>query len=392
MSAGKSARIVAVLVTLAMSASLATAQITDEEVEAKKQKLMQGIDARTAEEREQDKAVMARYADAIVIDALIPGTPEGYVGGPVSDYEEMVSRSKDHGFDAVSYTAAIDDTYEPLKIVQWIGKALRYWNSKPDVYYIVESVGDIRQAKSEGKLAVMLNFQGSNALGSRLEMVDVYYQLGVRQMNFAYNVRNFMSDGGGAAPDRDAGLSKLGFQLVAEMNRVGMIVDCTHSSNKTCLDAAGASTKPIMLSHSNNLGVYDLPRNSPDEVLKAVAGTGGVICVNGLGGFLNKEGNARPEDLAKHVNYTKELVGVKHTCFGSDHLTPEVYIEALDFVLRNPDSYPPSLGYGAQTQIALPRDIWGVVAVLEKDFGWTESEVRGFLGENLMRVYQANWK
>ena len=73
-------------------------------------------------------------------------------------------------------------------------------------------------------------------------------------MNFAYNVRNFMSDGGGVAPDRDAGLSKLGFQLVAEMNRVGMIVDCTHSSNKTCLDAADVSTKPIMLSHSNNLG------------------------------------------------------------------------------------------------------------------------------------------
>jgi microsomal dipeptidase-like Zn-dependent dipeptidase len=238
----------------------------------------------------------------------------------------------------------------------------------------------------------MLNFQGSNALGSRLEMVDAYYAMGVKQMNFAYNVRNFMADGGGVAPDRDSGLSKMGFQLVREMNRVGMIIDCTHSSNKTCLDAAGVSSKPIMLSHSNAYGAYELPRNSPDDVLRAIAGTGGVICTNGLGGFLNKEGNARPEDLARHINYVKELVGAEHTCFGSDHLTAEVYIEALDFVLRNPESYPPELGYGAQTQIALPRDIWGVVAVLEDQYGWSKKEVQGFLGENLLRVYESNWE
>lgn len=365
--------------------------ITDEEVAAKKQALMQGIDARTSQEREADVAVRERYNDAIVIDAMIPGTPNGYVGGPIADYEEMVSRSKDHGFTAVSYTAAIDDTYEPLQIVQWIGAALNYFNSKPDTYQLVDTVEDIRRAKQEGKFAVMLNFQGSNALGSRLDMVDAYYAMGIRQMNFAYNVRNFMADGGGVAPDRDSGLSKMGFKLVAEMNRVGMIVDCTHSSNRTCLDAASVSTKPIMLSHSNAFGAYDLPRNSPDEVLQAVAGTGGVICVNGLGGFLNKDGIARPEDIAVHVNYIKELVGVQHTCFGSDHLTAEVYIEALDFVLRNPDSFPPELGYGAQTQIALPRDIWGVVAVLEQKHGWSDEDVRGFLGKNLMRVYEANW-
>lgn len=384
---------IAVIIALLASSLLSPVYaITDAEVEAKKQALMKGTEARTAEAREKDKAVMTRYQDAIVIDALIPGTPEGYVGGPVSAYEEMVRRSKDFGFDAVSYTAAIDDTYEPLQIVQWIGKALRYWNSKPDVYQRVDTVDDIYQAKKEGKLAVMLNFQGSNALGSRLEMVDVYYALGVRQMNFAYNVRNFMSEGGGVAPDRDSGLSKMGFQLVKEMNRVGMIVDCTHSSNKTCLDAASVSTKPIMLSHSNAYGEYKLPRNSPDDVIKAVAATDGVICTNTLGGFLNKEGNAGPEYIAKHVNYVKNLVGAQHTCLGSDHLTAEVYIEALDFVLRNPDSYPPELGYGSQSQLGMPGDIWGVVAVLENDYGWTAKEVRGFLGENLIRVYKANWK
>jgi len=383
--------IIFISLVVALSSGFAYA-ITDAEVEAKKKQLMKGTEARSATARKKDKKVMARYKNAIVIDALIPGTPNGYVGGPISDYEEMVRRSKDFGFTAVSYTAAIDDTYEPLQIVQWIGKALRYWKSKPETYQIVETVDDIYKAKKDGKFAVMLNFQGSNALGSRLEMVDAYYAMGVRQMNFAYNVRNFMSDGGGVDPRRDGGLSKMGFQLVKEMNRVGMIVDCTHSSNKTCLDAASVSTKPIMLSHSNAYGEYKLPRNSPDNVIKAVAKTGGVICSNTLGGYLNKKGNAGPEYIAKHVQYVKKLVGAKHTCFGSDHLTAEVYVEALDFVLRNPESYPPSLGYGSQTQLGMPGDIWGVVAVLEKKYKWSKKDIKGFLGENLIRVYKANWK
>jgi microsomal dipeptidase-like Zn-dependent dipeptidase len=117
-----------------------------------------------------------------------------------------------------------------------------------------------------------------------------------------------------------------------------------------------------------------------------------VICTNGLGGYLNKEGKAGPEHIAKHVHYVKDLVGAEHTCWGSDHLTAQVYVDALDFVLRNPQSYPPELGYGSQTQIARPRDIWGVVRVLEDKYGWTEKEIRGFLGQNLLRVYKANWK
>lgn len=173
----------------------------------------------------------------------------------------------------------------------------------------IETVDDIYRAKKEGKFGVSINFQGSNALGGNLDMVDIYYKLGVRQMNFVYNVRNFMSDGGRVAPDRDGGLSLAGKRLVKETNRAGMIVDCTHSSYRTAIDAAAVSTKPIILSHTNPYGAYNIQRNAPDSVIIAVAKTGGVIATNGVGAFLNKEGIASSEEITRHVNYIKELVG-----------------------------------------------------------------------------------
>jgi membrane dipeptidase len=359
-------------------------------LQAKIDELMKGVDPRTPEDRAKDVEVRQRYKDAIVIDMCVPGSPFAYVKNDAASFDALADLSKDTGFTSVSYTAAVDEELNPMTVIDWIAKGTTHWKSQPDKYLMVETVDDIYRAKKEGKLAVMFNFQGSNPLGGNLNMVSVYYRLGVRQMNFAYNVRNFMSDGGGAVKDRDGGLSLAGKRLVAVMNDVGMVVDCTHSSNRAALDAAEVSTKPIVLSHSNPLGAYALPRNSPDDVVKAVAKTGGVIATNGLGGFLNKEGNASPTDIARHVNYVKELVGAEHTAFGSDYV--HNYAEALSFVLTNPESYPPELGYGSPTQMAVPGDIWGVVRVLEAKHNWSPKEIRGFLGENALRVFKANWR
>lgn len=382
----------AALLLLSVSYLSIESKMTDAEIEAKIIKLMQGMDPRSDNERAKDAEVKARYKDAIVVDMLISGTPNGYLGRTVDNYESMVALSKENDITHVSYTVAIDANFPLLTIIDWIGKAIRHWESMPEKYQIVEKVDDIYKAKKEGKFAVSMNIQGSSALGGDLNMVDIYYKLGVRQMNFVYNVGNNSSDRGGVAPDRGEGLSKAGIQLIKEMNRVGMIVDCTYSGNHACLDAAKISTRPIILSHSNPYGAYNLARNSPDEVLKAVAKTGGVICTNGMGVFLNKKGIASLEEIARHVNYVKELVGAEHACWGSNYVNPEMLALALYYILENPESYSSELDYDSQIQVAMPGDIWGVVPILEKKYGWSEKEIRGFLGENAMRVYKANWK
>lgn len=148
--------------------------------------------------------------------------------------------------------------------------------------------------------------------------------------------------------------------------------------------------KPMMISHSNLMTYQPIGRNVSDQAVKAVAATGGVICVNFIGGFLNPQGLARPYDIAKHVQYIRNLVGPEALCHGSDYVYN--YADTLLWILRNPENFPIEMGYATPSHMGKPGEVWGVVRELEDRYGWTEKEIRGFLGENLRRVYEANWE
>ena len=169
-----------------------------------------------------------------------------------------------------------------------------------------------------------------------------------------------------------------------------MVVDCSHNSDKTCIDAAIVTTKPMVMSHSNVGTLQPIPRNPSDEAIKAVAATGGVICINFIGGFLNPQGDARPMSIAKHMEYVKNLVGAKAVCAGSDFVPN--YADALLMILRNQEKYPIESGYATPSHMGMPGEVWGAARVLQEVYGWTDDEIRGMLGENLIRVYKANWE
>lgn len=151
-----------------------------------------------------------------------------------------------------------------------------------------------------------------NAFGEDLVNVKKFYDLGLRTANFTYNQDN--AYGGGSVSNEDEsndGVTDLGKQFIREMNRVEMVVDCSHSSNQTCIDAATLTSKPMVMSHSNSAAFQPIGRNVTDEAIQAVAATGGAICVNFIGGFLNPQGEARPMDIAKHIQYVRSLAGIR---------------------------------------------------------------------------------
>lgn len=360
--------------------------------------LVQVAEPRTPAERAKDAEMQDRYREAMVMDSLFVGGPGFPAGFSVEQYEEAVQHSIDNKFDFISATISNgppEDTPEVVK--ERMARVNQYWEDRSDRYVQVRDLADIDKARNSGKLAVMHNFQSMMPLGAEATAEEAianlrkYHELGLRQLNFTYNIDTPYGDGGVSNSDgTDQGVHELGEVVIKEMNKLGIVVDCSHSSNQTCIEAATMTRKPMMMSHSNLMTYQPIDRNVSDQAIKAVAGTGGVICVNFIGGFLNPQGLARPIDIAKHVHYIRNLVGPEAVCHGSDYVYN--YADTLLWILRNPKNFPIEMGYATPSHMGKPGEVWGVVRELEDTFGWTEEEVRGFLGENLLRVYRANWQ
>ncbi|TGQ11381.1 dipeptidase, partial [Mesorhizobium sp. M00.F.Ca.ET.217.01.1.1] len=190
----------------------------------------------------------------------------------------------------------------------------RWVETHADRYVLAEQITDIRRAKIERKMAITFDLEGANALNKNIDMVSVYYQMGVRQMNLAYNRNN---DYGGGCMDVDVPLTVLGQQVVTEMNRVGMVVDVSHTGYSSSMEIMELSDKPVIYSHANPKALWDHPRNITDDQIIACARTGGVIGALGASHLLggNEPG---PGVMAKLIKYVADLVGIDHVGLGVD--------------------------------------------------------------------------
>ncbi|MBW2369023.1 MAG: membrane dipeptidase [Deltaproteobacteria bacterium] len=325
--------------------------------------------------------------DAVVCDMLVPSSPLQPDMG--RGFPEFIDRMIDHGVNFASMTVygdypSIEDHF------RWVARGRGYFHKRSDKFVLVDTADDILRAKTEGKLAVNFNFQGTNALFGELAMVESYRKLGVGHMLFAYNQRNLMADG--CHERTDAGLSRAGVNLVKEMNRVGMIIDGTHTGYRSTMEMMEMSTDPVIFSHSNPKALYQHDRNITDDQIKACAATGGVIGINGLGTFMS--GNMRDVSAAlfvKHVDYVAQLVGPDHVGLGMDyvHDLEPLYVHNEQF----PETWPPEMGYGDPNDWSFmpPESLPTVVEGLVQH-GYAESEIRSILGENWLRVMRQVWK
>jgi membrane dipeptidase len=329
---------------------------------------------------------ISERAKKLYADALVWDTHSGFMPDPVADLNNLqIWRdagvnylSIDVGFDLMSW----QDTVRTLA-------AFRRWiNAHPEHYTLVTSADEALQAKAQGKLAITFDLEGMNALDGRIEMVEFYHHLGVRQMLFAYNRNNLA---GGGCHDDDSGLTAFGRQVIDEMNRLGMFVDVTHCGHRTTMDVMEYSDQPVIFSHSNPKALCGHGRNITDDQIKACAKTGGIVGIVGLSKFLGDD-KASSVSLADHVEYLLDVAGPAHVGIGLDYAFPVDMAGIQEILAANPQFWPVSEGYGTTpTVYAEPAQLAEMTEILLRR-GHADETVSNVLGGNFLRLARQIWK
>jgi membrane dipeptidase len=296
----------------------------------------------------------------------------------------QLARYRTAGVDVVSLNVGFDTL--PWENTVCMLAQFRSWVRRhSDRYALIETVEDIQAARREGKLAVTFDIEGGGALDGRVEMVELYYELGVRWMLFAYNKNNLL---GGGCKDNDGGLTAFGRTVLAEMERIGMVPCCSHTGYRTTMEVMECANGPVIFSHSNPSALWPHRRNISDEAIKACAATGGVVGINGIGPFLGHN-DSSTETIVRHIDYVVQLVGPEHVGLGLDYVFDQE--ELATYVRMNPEVFPPS-EYGSVPQAFVrPEQLPEIAAHLGR-LGYDERALRAILGGNHLRVARQAWR
>ena len=336
------------------------------------------------------------YDKAILIDAL--GGPGG--GGGDSLTAAQIADVRASGLTAVNLTVGAlgsgADVFE--ETFKTIGTWEREIDAHPDALLRIRSAADLARAKESRRLGIIYGFQDATPLGDDPARVEMFSHFGVRVIQLTYNRRNLLGDG--CLETANAGLSRLGQQVVERMNDLGVLVDLSHCGHRTTLDGIAASKKPVAITHAGCAAVADLPRNKTDEELRRLAEKGGVMGIYFMP-FLRTKGQPMAEDLIRHVEHAVDVAGEDHVGLGTDggisaiELTPEFIKRHRENVLdrrRQGISAPGEEEdvYTFLPDLNTPRRFETLAAML-RERGHSEARIEKILGGNFARLFREVW-
>jgi membrane dipeptidase len=251
---------------------------------------------------------------------------------------------------------------------------MRILEEHGDEVVLVTTTAQVRQAKQEDKIAVLLGMEGGEPILTELGLLRTFYRLGLRHMGLTWNHRNALADGGYEGRD-GGGLSRFGVSVVEEMNRLGMMVDVAHMTPAGMRDVLRVSQQPVIHSHGGTRAVSPHhPRTVDDGVLEGIASQGGVFCVTTVPEAMAQDpASATLADFLNHVDHAVKLMGIDHVGLGADF-----------------DVYQSHLGLPAERWLKGLEEVnkWPNVTAGLLERGYTEAEVRKIMGENLLRVFR----
>jgi len=281
----------------------------------------------------------------------------------------------------------------------------------PEIWQLATTAADIRRIASEGKLAALMGLEGGYAIDERIENVKRYYQMGVRYMSAAWSVSTSWAGSSNDQVGQTRGLNDFGKSVISEMNRLGMMVDVSHVSDKTFWDIIHASTKPVIATHSGCRSIANVRRNLDDQMILAIAKSGGVVCVLFYPEFLEPGWSEKKKqvdnEIAPRVQKAsqEEKGDIAHKKLARDRVRREEYAKRLPpvGVARLVDHIDHIVKLVGVAYVGIGSDFDGVQATLSDlatvaDLpnltrellrrGYSESDIDKILGGNVLRVME----
>ncbi len=308
--------------------------------------------------------------------------------------EKIFRQMNTGGIAAVHVTVCYHENFTETveNIIAWNQRFEMY----PDLILPGLSGADARSAHSEGRTAIYLGFQNCSPIEDNIGLVEIFHQLGVRFMQLSYNNQSLLA--AGCYEAEDSGITRMGRQVIREMNRVGLVIDMSHSAERSTLDAINISERPIAITHANPAFWKPALRNKPDDVLKALSESGGMLGLSLYPHHLKDGSDCKLGSFCDMVARLADMIGVNQIGFGSD-LCQDQADEVVVWMRNGTWTRDTDYGEGSIDAPGFPdnptwfQDNRDFITILKglSDVGFSNDEVRKIAGENWLDFFDKSF-
>ena len=304
---------------------------------------------------------------------------------------EIFKINREAGLDAVHATIVYHEDYKELQKV--INSWNKHFNENSDLIFLGNNYRDIEKAKKENKTAIFFGFQNCSPIEDDINLIEKVHQQGCRFMQLTYNNQSLLATG--CYEKNDSGVTNFGREAIKEMNRVGIVVDMSHSAEQSTLDAIAISQKPIAITHGNPSFWHSAIRNKSNDLLKNLSNSGGMLGLSIYPHHLKNGTDCTLESFCEMAAKTAEIMGVKNMGIGSD-LCINHPDSVVEWMRNGTWSKTKNYGEGSKNKPEFPKQPdWFLDArgfknleVGLKKIGFNEDETHGILGNNWYNFYK----
>ena len=299
--------------------------------------------------------------------------------------------NREAGLDAVHVTIVYHEDYDELKVE--VKKWENYFEENSDLIFFGRTFEDIKRAKLENKTAIFFGFKNCSPIEDDIDLVEKVHELGCRFMQLTYNNQSLLATG--CYEKIDSGVTNFGKEVIKEMNRVGIVVDMSHSAEKSTFDAIEFSEKPIAITHANPTFWHTAKRNKSNDLIKALGESDGMLGLSLYPHHLKNNSNCTLDNFCEMVAKTTEIINVENIGIGSD-LCLNQPDSVVEWMRNGTWAKNKNYGEGSKNKSGFPKqpkwfeDARGFLNLEKglKKIGFSDDETNGILGNNWYNFYK----